>query len=667
MNVLKIKIKKMLNIFIPALISAISVPAAPASLRGYAGSAAINSATEYMSVYTDYLPDGCKFDFWDCRTVFTKTYYVDNNNPKADDKNDGSEKRPFKTINRAAAVVKVGERVVIREGVYHETIRSVNGGTDAQHMVSFEGQGIVVITGAVKWECDFRPSEGLRQTAPKGERDLFSPDSEKYMAKNGANVYMGEIPADSLQEGINPFSILNLSPVSFGSTEDSVPRILEGKPLDLFNPDPQLKKRGLLFCDGKMMEQVIRPHELWQKKGTYWVDESGKVIHFRLENDSDLKGHILEIAVLEQGFAPDKSGLSYIRLKDLTFEKFSNPFPPPQKGAVSTNCGNHFIIEGCTIRDVNSIGADMGFLSHYNLHGGERGYHIVRNCSFINCGISGLSALPTQGEYLKCMLVEGNTFTGNCWHNTEPIWECAAIKNHYTENSLYRNNLITDTHYGAGIWLDKAIKNTRVCNNIIIGVEHSLFGGILVEATYFKNLVDHNFIYETGYRITPLDVKTGGHGIYLNEVDGIRIYGNIIFNIVGDGVFCPAVTTPRLIGTYDPRATTGSGNEVRRNIIHGCKRAITLPSGDNTSDENVLGNIFDAAFLIRKEKEQLSLEEARDIFGFEKNGTEAKVFVKFDQQALHADITINGNTRSLDLRNTDEIHKYIEELPQLLN
>jgi hypothetical protein len=191
------------------------------------------------------------------------------------------------------------------------------------------------------------------------------------------------------------------------------------------------------------------------------------------------------------------------------------------------------------VKDINSIGLDMGFLSHHNLHGGTRGCHIVRNSHFINCGISGISALPTRGEYLKGMLVENNTFIGNCWHDAEPIWECAAVKNHYTEDSLYRNNIINDTYYGAGIWLDKAVRNTRVCNNVILGVHNSLFGGILIEATYYKNMVDHNFIYNTGYRLIPIppdltkeeklnyeQKRTGGHGIYLNEVDNLSIYGN---------------------------------------------------------------------------------------------------------------------------------------------
>ena len=33
----------------------------------------------------DLLPDGRKFDFWDCETNFTKTLYVDQRHPAASD------------------------------------------------------------------------------------------------------------------------------------------------------------------------------------------------------------------------------------------------------------------------------------------------------------------------------------------------------------------------------------------------------------------------------------------------------------------------------------------------------------------------------------------------------------------------------------------------------
>ena len=56
------------------------------------------------------LPDGQEFVSWETPLQFTKTYYVDNRNPKASDANPGTKDLPFLTINKAAEVLQPGER-----------------------------------------------------------------------------------------------------------------------------------------------------------------------------------------------------------------------------------------------------------------------------------------------------------------------------------------------------------------------------------------------------------------------------------------------------------------------------------------------------------------------------------------------------------------------------
>jgi len=47
-------------------------------------------------------------------------YYVDTNSAAASDSNDGSEARPWKTIQKAAATLKAGETVYVKAGTYRE-------------------------------------------------------------------------------------------------------------------------------------------------------------------------------------------------------------------------------------------------------------------------------------------------------------------------------------------------------------------------------------------------------------------------------------------------------------------------------------------------------------------------------------------------------------------
>ena len=63
------------------------------------------------------LPDGTPFMTWSDLTHYTRTYHVSQNNPRASDENDGTEERPFRTINHAAQVVKPGEHIWIYAGI----------------------------------------------------------------------------------------------------------------------------------------------------------------------------------------------------------------------------------------------------------------------------------------------------------------------------------------------------------------------------------------------------------------------------------------------------------------------------------------------------------------------------------------------------------------------
>lgn len=71
------------------------------------------------------------------------TYYVAKT---GDDMNCGSKEEPFKTLAKAGEVAKAGDKVVIREGVYRETLTPKNDGTGGSPIVfeSYPGERVVV-------------------------------------------------------------------------------------------------------------------------------------------------------------------------------------------------------------------------------------------------------------------------------------------------------------------------------------------------------------------------------------------------------------------------------------------------------------------------------------------------------------------------------------------
>ena len=90
------------------------------------------------SASSSTLPNGAEFPSWEKPLHFTHTYYVNGQASNADDNGPGTEQRPFRTISRAAQILKPGERVVIAEGVYREFIRPAHGGAGPDAMVSYE-------------------------------------------------------------------------------------------------------------------------------------------------------------------------------------------------------------------------------------------------------------------------------------------------------------------------------------------------------------------------------------------------------------------------------------------------------------------------------------------------------------------------------------------------
>ncbi len=65
-------------------------------------------------------------------SALAKEYYVA---PNGNDKSVGSIKSPFKTIAKATSVMQAGDECIIREGTYHEVLKSVRGGSKKKPIV----------------------------------------------------------------------------------------------------------------------------------------------------------------------------------------------------------------------------------------------------------------------------------------------------------------------------------------------------------------------------------------------------------------------------------------------------------------------------------------------------------------------------------------------------
>lgn len=546
------------------------------------------------------MPDGTPFLTWEQRPNYARTLHVSQAHPQANDSNQGTEDRPFTTINAAAQVVAPGERVLVHPGVYRERVTPPRGGEGPSAMVHFEASspGGVVISASELYRGPWYPSAGWSQSRTNG----------------GPPLWMAELPRDWFV-GYNPFATINMVQTmeQWGSMTGD-PHIMAAF----------MRRRGLVFQNGRRLTEVFKLVDLHTRNGAYWVEPSGLVIHLRPFDDLDPNTQRWEMSAREHAFAPETRYLGYIRVTGFVMEHAADGFPVPQGGALSAARGHHWIIEGNTVRQVNAVGIDVGLQSWLSEEADIRGHHIVRHNTIKACGVCGLAAAGAPEN----LLIEDNIFRDCCWQDVEGFFECAAIKCHLTRRALVRRNRLFNTHGGSGIWLDWDNRNSRVCQNLIVGTR-SMFGGVFIEASHTGNLVDNNIF-----------LHTEGHGIYSHDSDRITIAHNLIAWSSKAAVFLSLGDPKRWV---QGRGATSRRHRVFNNIFCDNGTAVEFACPDNASDWNIFGrNGGNGPLRIHRPEENLDIDAWREFHGLDVKSTWADVNVSFDADTLTLACTVNG-------------------------
>ncbi len=585
------------------------------------------------------LPDGSEFPMWEKPLHFTKTYYVDGQARNADDNGPGTQERPFRTIGRAAQVLQPGERVVIAEGVYRECVRPARGGSGPEAMISYEAApgAKVVIKGSAIVK-DWRPGEGWNYG--------FDPAT-------GKPVKAWELRLDpALFHGYNPFQLDNV----IGN------RYWMDYAKD--NMSNYFRRRGLVFVDGKPLEPVELSTELagpsprsmnffsevhWSPlfqefspyAGKVWIESNGMTLHIRLANDDDPANHTIEITTEEQVFAPADRYQAYIRIKGITFEHAGNGFPVPQRGMVSTNRGNHWIIEDNTFEWANSVGLDIGNEDWQASRPPQPvGFDVIRGNTFRYCGIEGLGG--TGGPQFT--LVEKNLFEWIGWQDAAMMSESGATKMHGARDLLFRNNIIRHIRHANGIWLDIANANVRITGNLFADIPGDVNPhAVHIEGSEDLNQIDNNIFSDL----------TGG--ILIRDTNNVIIAYNLFLN-------CKEVGVDTISGINGPRPIFGHTNDVHNLMVHDNvfyrmgRSAIEFTNARNEADGNVYANpaggpfaLFAAGPFLRvktpEPPEWHNLKSWREEHGWDMNGAMADITAALDPDKLELTISVKGDLK----------------------
>ncbi|MDD4016982.1 MAG: right-handed parallel beta-helix repeat-containing protein [Kiritimatiellae bacterium] len=547
---------------------------------------------------SDVLPNGERFAFWEDETVYAREWHVDASS--GDDANPGNVARPFRSVNRAAAAVRPGEKVIVHTGVYRETVDACCGGSDAKHMIEFEaaGDGPVTISGAEEWNVPFVPSEGFRQTSASIEAELFPSDPAVLFSSNRhAKVWCGKLPK-GIFSGVNPFALMNTPSVGWCPFRKSVPSVC-AKGVDTRTKYRSgLLRRGAVYRDGRRMRQALYPFELWDEahptEDLFWVEGDGVKIHFRLKGDVVPQDSRFEITARSQGFAPETPHSSWMRLKGIAFEKFANPLAPPQEGAVSFAYGHHWIVEDCEFREINTFAMDIGFKSHFTGRTGLRGFDLIRRNRFRACGVGAVCGVPALGEPMRSVLFEDNVVEGCGWLDATFNDEAHMFKCHFAKGCLVRRNVFRDLVHGGAVWLDKCVENNRITLNAIVN-HRDYYSAVFLEATPYTNRIDRNLIFgakteiHESARFKSGGIMQGGRGVYLLDLDNAIIENNVIADAEGAGVSLIGETNRLVRGVkLDYRGSRMTGNVFGK--CGGGEFAVDCPEG-NVVSGNVTGAV----------------------------------------------------------------------------
>ncbi len=421
------------------------------------------------------------YPIWENTTKYSKIHVVNQNHKHASDTNRGTEERPLLTIAAAVERVKPGEKILIHKGIYREVIEPVTSGTGSDKMIVIEGaQGEeVIIKGSVVYE-------GRWVKELKVARNEIPPSIDISRSKK---LWITTIDDEFFKNDYYPFKLKNLDKDTYKpvSRKDPVKNIF-----------PCSLTRGMLYQDNEKMIQLNHYGDLVHVPGSFWVDTNGKTIHIHPFGNKDPNTVTFEIVLQGHLLKPVKKGLNYIMIKGLIFEHCANGFFPVGNGALTTNGGHHWIFENNIIRQINAYGLEVGAIepilnSEVDTNTLNKthafGYCNVMNNKIYACGTAGI-----LGNNVKNCIVLNNTIMFSGWQEAELYGECAGIKLSKADRCLISNNHIHHLLGGTGIWLQEGCQYSRITRNIIDNIA-TLYGAIMIEASWVENMVDNNFVW----------------------------------------------------------------------------------------------------------------------------------------------------------------------------
>ncbi|GIM88364.1 right-handed parallel beta-helix repeat-containing protein [Paractinoplanes toevensis] len=410
------------------------------------------------------------------------------------DNADGSEGRPFRTINQAAAVARPGDTVVVHAGEYREWVSPARGGLSDSRRITYtaaEGEHVVIkgserVTG---WE----PDDGTvwRVSVPNTLFGDFNPFAEEVAGdwivypKGAPHKHLGDVYLD----GLSFYEVGSRDEVASATERTEVLDDWTGVTV----PVTDVAQTGYVWFAQVGAEET-----------TIWANFRG----------ADPNASLVEINVRRSVFYPLVPHLDYITVRGFELAQAASPWTPPtadQPGLIGPNWAKGWIIEDNDIHDAKcsaiSIGKEASTGHNFaTLRGDKPGYqyqlesvfaarqigwdkehigsHVIRRNTIHDCGQNGIVG------HLGCVFstIEDNHIYNIATKREFYGYEIGGIKLHAAIDVVIRHNNIHDCSLGT--WLDWQTQGTRITRNVYHGNSRDLF----IEVSHGPYLVDHNIL-----------------------------------------------------------------------------------------------------------------------------------------------------------------------------
>lgn len=412
-----------------------------------------------------------------------REYVVDVQHPQAADENPGSPDRPLKTVGKAAQLVKPGDTVLVRPGVYRESVRLRQSGT-AEAPIAFAADppGQAIITGA-DVVTGWQKVEGAEPIYRVAWPHMFivGHASGKPVEHHPADAPLWGRAEQAIADGKQLLPAASLGELRRAWQAGAAAR----KPGSPVVVPPPLANLGGPFA------------------GMFAVDTEKKEMYVWLADGGDPAKHQMEASARGQTFGvnqwQDKAGVRFVHVRNFVF-RYGASFP--QRAVVSLH-GAHNVLENCIVEQMAGTGVTVD---------GTMRRTIVRGCGHTGGG--------AQGDGF---LNEDCLWEGNSWKPINRQWDSAGFKVCLVDGGVFRRCAFR-RNGGPGLWFDIHVRNVLVTECVFEENEESgLFIEISRDVQAINNLAVGN---ATGAVGDARKVNWGTGGIKVAESANCVIAGN---------------------------------------------------------------------------------------------------------------------------------------------